>query len=116
MRNIIISLVIFIIISVYSTFSYFFIDKTVRQIEVLITDINAQSSSSLNKIDEVEEIFSDKKNILLMSIDKEYILTIENTIVSLKTAIIYDDKQQVDELSKHLELMLTEIRSSVIAL
>ena len=94
MKHIYISVLCVVFISIYTVFSFFYIQNFTSEMEqrIKISELNGYSVSD---IDEISEILLRKENILLFMMSKDHFDLLEEYAVNLRNAVEYEDEQNI---------------------
>lgn len=97
MRNAVISLVVFVFIIAYSTFSFFYLNNFISDFSSSVQTIHSSNIENSKHIETANSLFKRKKNTLLLMISKEHINKISDSLISLDIAIDFENPQDIEQ-------------------
>ena len=96
-------------IALYTFFSCKYINEythtTLAELNNIYSENNYHSS-----IENIKEIYEERKNILLFMVNKDHLDEAEDIISELESAILYDNQQDIKTAKEQLKSIIEEIK------
>ncbi|MBQ7283688.1 MAG: hypothetical protein IJ339_04775 [Oscillospiraceae bacterium] len=108
MKHTVIAIICFIAVVVYSAFTYIFISDFTDSVEDKLSVLNSYSISA-DSVNEVKQIYEDKKGVLYYILNKEHLENIESYIIQLEQAVNYDNLQDTETYKELLHSAIMDI-------
>ena len=107
MRNTIISAICVAAVILYSIFTSIYINDFSNQIN---TELSLSVNISDVNVDNINNIYNEKKKILDIIINRDHLEEIENIIINLESAVKFNDNQAIYTTALNLKSTIEHIK------
>ena len=107
MRNTIISAICVAAVILYSIFTSIYINDFSNQIN---TELSLSVNISDVNVDNINNIYNEKKKILDIIINRDHVEEIEDIIINLKSAVKFNDNQAIYTTALNLKSTIEHIK------
>ena len=109
MRHTIIAAVSVVLVAAYSAFTFFYIGGFTKEIETQI-ELAQNDAATLQTGEKIEEIYQNKRAVLLFLMNREHINEVEQNIIKLKNATMYNNTESAHRYLNLLKSSIEEIK------
>lgn len=109
MRHTIIAAVSVVLVAIYSAFTFFYIGGFTKEMETQIS-LAQNDVVTLQTGEKIEEIYQNKRAVLLFLMNREHISEVEQNIIRLKNAAMYNNTESAQKYLTLLKSSIEEIK------
>ena len=109
MKHTIISFICVIIVVGYSLFTMYYVNSFSRQTEAYISSYPTKEITT-NTVNELNKIYDEKKQVLRFILNRDHTDKFEEALISLESAVMFDNKQDILSNVMMLKSTVEDIR------